>query len=533
MKAQRLLPTVVILLALTLGILIGTVVSKNNAVKGNSMSTADAALLPPMQSPQQLSNTFRTVAKQLEPSVVNINSESSPKQPRGRGRLRRNPQGGGEDPFQDFFDRFFGGQQGGQGGGPGGDDEGGGGGLPPGMGREQSLGSGVIMNANGYIITNFHVVDGADRIRVRLKDDPPGVLHDAKVVGSDQETDLAVIKIEPPKDHPLTPARLGDSDSMEVGDWVLAVGSPFNLEETVTAGIVSAKGRNINPTRNFQSFIQTDAAINPGNSGGPLVNMAGEVIGINTAIFTQTYGYQGVGFAMPSNTVRDVYNQLTGPEHKVARGSIGVEFTAQQNPALSRMYGVKSGVTISNIRPPGGPADKAGLQTGDTITAVNGKPVKNGEDLISLIAATKPGTKVDLTYVRNGQEKTAKVTVADRNKLFGNQNDETAESNDEGQPGPSKLGITVRSVTPEMAQRLGTPEGKGVQVTDVKVDSFGEDIDVHPGDVILQVNKQPVNSEEEFRKLTQDLKSGQDVVFLIHRGRGSNGGNVFVSGTLP
>jgi serine protease Do len=236
---------------------------------------------------------------------------------------------------------------------------------------------------------------------------------------------------------------------------------------------------------------------------------------------------------MPSNTVRDVYNQLTGPEHKVARGSIGVEFTAQQNPALSRMYGVKSGVTISNIRPPGGPADKAGLQTGDTITAVNGKPVKNGEDLISLIAATKPGTKVDLTFVRNGQEKTAKVTVADRNKLFGNQNDETAESNDEGQPSPSKLGITVRSVTPEMAQRLGTPEGKGVQVTDVKVDSFGEDIDVHPGDVILQVNKQPVNSEEEFRKLTQDLKSGQDVVFLIHRGRGSNGGNVFVSGTLP
>src|SRR5215467_3485811 len=243
-KAQRSLSTLVILLTLTVGILIGTVVSKSG-VKGNSTPSADASLLP-MQSPQQLSNTFRQVAKQLEPSVVNINSESTSKTtPRRRsGRPNRNqpPDGGGEDPFQDFFDRFFGGQ--------GGDDQI----PPPGGGREQSLGSGVIMNANGYIVTNFHVVDGADRIRVKLKDEPPGILHDAKVVGVDRETDLAVIKIEPPKDHPLTPARLGDSEGMEVGDWVLAVGSPFNLEETVTAGIVSAKGRNINPGRNFQSL---------------------------------------------------------------------------------------------------------------------------------------------------------------------------------------------------------------------------------------------------------------------------------------
>src|SRR5579872_3386990 len=227
------------------------------------------------------------------------------------------------------------------------------------------------MNSNGYIVTNFHVVDGADRIRVKLKDEPQGVLHDAKIVGSDRETDLAVIKIEPPKDHGLTPARLGDSDVMEVGDWVLAIGSPFSLEETVTAGIVSAKGRNINPNRNFQSFIQTDAAINPGNSGGPLVNMSGEVIGINTAIFTQSYGYQGVGFAMPSNTVRDVYNQLTGPEHKVTRGSIGVIFNAQPPPAIARVYGVKSGVLIADVTP-NGPAANAGLKQGDAITSVDG-----------------------------------------------------------------------------------------------------------------------------------------------------------------
>src|SRR5215467_1344889 len=421
-KAQRWLSTLIILVTLTVGILIGTVLSKSG-VKGNSTSTSDAALLP-MQSPQQLSSTFRQVAKQLEPSVVNINSETNARQPqRRRGRARPAPDGGGEDPFQDFFDHFFGGQG-------GGDDQQ----MPPGAGREQSLGSGVIMNSNGYIITNFHVVDGADRIRVKLKDEAPGILHDAKVVGSDRETDLAVIKIDPPKDHTLTPARLGDSDNMEVGDWVLAIGSPFNLEETVTAGIVSAKGRNINPSRTFQSFIQTDAAINPGNSGGPLVNMSGEVIGINTAIFTQSYGYQGVGFAMPSNTVRDVYNQLTGPEHKVARGSIGVEFNAQPSPALARVYGVKGGVTISGVRPPGGPADQAGLQVGDTIVAVNGKPVKTGDELVGLISATKPGSKVDLTYVRNGQEKQAKITVADRAKLFGDRNDEGEEARDESKP---------------------------------------------------------------------------------------------------
>ena len=532
-KAQRWLSTLVILVTLTVGILIGTIVSKSG-VRGNSTPSSDASLLP-MQSPQQLSNTFRQVAKQLEPSVVNINSESTGRQqqiiPRRRGRRpdRNNPPDGGSDPFQDFFDRFFGGQ-GGQGGG--GDDDEGGGGLPPGAGRENSLGSGIIMNANGYIVTNFHVVDGADRIRVKLKDEPVSVLHDAKLVGVDRETDLAVIKIEPPKEHTLVPARLGDSDAMEVGDWVLAVGSPFNLEETVTAGIVSAKGRNINPGRSFQSFIQTDAAINPGNSGGPLVNMAGEVIGINTAIFTQSYGYQGVGFAMPSNTVRDVYNQLTGPEHRVSRGSIGVEFSGAPSPALARVYGVKDGVVISGVRP-GTPAEEAGLQTGDTITAVNGKPIKSGDELISVISSTKPGSKVNLSYVRNGAQKDAKVTVADRTKLFPDRTDNAEESSDEPKPSPTKLGISVRGITPEMAQRLGTPEGKGVQVTEVKPDSFADDIGVSTGDAILQVNRQPVNSEEDFRKLTGQLKSGQDVAFLVRRGRGQNAATIFLSGTLP
>jgi serine protease Do len=520
-RSQRALSTLVILLTLTVGILMGTVLSRGG-VKGNS--TADGALLP-MQSPQQLSNTFGQVAKQIEPSVVNINTESAPKQRPRSGRPNRGGRDNGDDPFQDFFDRFFGGQNPDEDQSPFGPEG-------PGGGRQHSLGSGVILNTNGYIITNFHVVDGADRIRVRIKDDPPGVLHDAKLIGTDHETDLAVIKIDPPKEKSLTPARLGDSERMNQGDWVLAIGSPFGLENTVTAGIVSAIGRNINPTRQFQSFIQTDAAINPGNSGGPLVNMNGEVIGINTAIFTQGFGYQGVGFAMPSNTVREVYDQLIAPEHRVSRGSIGVQFNAATTPAVARVYGVKNGVTITEVVA-GKPAEKAGLQTGDTITAVNGKPVKTGDELVGIISAVKPGNKVDVTYIRNGQEKHASVSVEDRMKLFPDRTEETEEAGDSREPAPTKLGVNVHSLTQDQADRLGITNGKGVIVTDVKPDSFADDIGLRPGMVVVQINRQQVNSEEDFRKLTSQLKSGQDVVFLVRQGRGSNAGNIFLSGTLP
>ena len=206
----------------------------------------------------------------------------------------------------------------------------------------------MIVDSKGYILTNRHVVEKADRIRVRFEDDPPGVQHDAKVIGTDQETDLAVIKVE--VDHPLPAAKMGNSDGMQVGDWVLAIGSPFGQAGTVTAGIVSAKGRDIVPGRQFQTFIQTDAAINPGNSGGPLVNMNGEVIGINTAILSETNAYAGIGFALPSKTVVDVYNQLTGPEHKVSRGSIGIMFDAVENPAIARVYGSGTGSTDIECR---------------------------------------------------------------------------------------------------------------------------------------------------------------------------------------
>src|SRR5580700_7426665 len=510
LKANRPAYTLTILATLTVGILIGTVISKG--VKGQEKKGSDATPLT-VPSPQQLSNQFSQISKQLEPTVVNVNTESTIKNPHRRGHGGNPDQPDDQDPFGDFFDKFLGGQQG------------------NGPIRERSLGSGVIVDAKGYIVTNRHVVEKADRIRVKLMDDPPGTFHDAKVIGSDQETDLAVIKIESEK--PLPVAKLGNSDSMEVGDWVLAIGSPFGLQATVTAGIVSAKGRNIVPNRQFQSFIQTDAAINPGNSGGPLVNMAGEVIGINTAILTETNAYAGVGFAMPSNTVVSVYNQLIGPDHKVTRGSIGVEFAAQPVPAIARVYGVQSGVTVSNVVP-GSPADSAGLKVGDTITSVDGKDVKNGDELVADIASRKPGSKAKVGFVRNGKKDETTVTIADRSKLFAARLGEDQQESDEQQPKESKLGLTVRPLTPDIADRLDVPAGKGVIVQDVKGGSFADDIGLNRGDVVLEINKQPVNTAEDFARIEGTLKSGQDVVFLVRpRGAGRQDGTIFIAGTLP
>jgi serine protease Do len=516
LKTHRWVYSFSIVATLALGILIGTVVS--SGVKGKEGQKPSDATPLSVPSPQQLSNAFSQIAKQLGPSVVNINTESTIK----TQRRRRGPQNpddddnGGNGGMDDFFNHFFGGP-----GGQGGD----------GAIRERSLGSGVIVDPKGYIVTNRHVVEKADRIRVQLQDDPPGVQHDAKVIGEDQETDLAVIKVD--MDRAVPSAKMGNSDSMQVGDWVLAIGSPFGQIGTVTAGIVSAKGRDIVQGRQFQNFIQTDAAINPGNSGGPLVNMNGEVIGINTAILSETNAYAGVGFSLPSNTVVQVYNQLIGPDHRVARGSIGIQFDAVENPAINRVYGAGSGVTVAHVVP-GSPADQAGLKTGDTITTVDGKKVTKGTELVAEIASRKPGSKVELGFLRNGKQQNASVTIADRAKLFAARLNEDDSGNDENTPRQSKFGITVRKLTPEMADRLDLQSDKGVIVQDVKPGSFAEDINVGRGDVILEINKQPVNSEEDFAKVESSMKSGQDVVFLVRpRGSSRQDGTIFMAGTLP
>jgi serine protease Do len=521
LKTHRWVYSFSIVATLALGILIGSVVSYGvKGKEGQKSSSADATPLT-VPSPKQLSGQFSQIAKQLGPTVVNINTESTIKNPHRRRGGQQTPDDdgsgqGGPGGMDDFFNRFFGGQ-----GGPGGDA----------AIRERSLGSGVIVDAKGYIVTNRHVVDKADRIRVRLQDDPPGVQHDAKVIGEDQETDLAVIKIE--MTRPVPVAKMGNSDGMEVGDWVLAIGSPFGQVGTVTAGIVSAKGRDIVPGRQFQTFIQTDAAINPGNSGGPLVNLEGEVIGINTAILSETNAYAGVGFSLPSNTVVQVYNQLIGPEHRVARGSIGIMFDAVENPAITRVYGNGSGVTISSVVP-GSPADQAGLKVGDTITTVDGKKVTKGAELVGDIASRKPGSKVALGFLRNGKQQDTSVTIADRAKLFAARLNEDDNGSGESTPKQDKFGITVRKLTPEMAEKLDMSAGKGVIVQDVKPGSFADDINLGRGDVILEINKQPVNSEEDFAKVESNLKSGQDVVFLVRpRGSTRQDGTIFVPGTLP
>jgi serine protease Do len=544
-RVRRLASVFTILATLSVGILAGSIMA--HGVKGKE-AQADSSDATPLKIPNPvvLSNTFSQIAKQVGPAVVNINTETLPKQSQNKHpnpHIRRSPapngpDSGGDDEgdgggqgqdsqnFQDFFNRFFGGQ-GGQDGEEGPDD---GGGL------RQSLGSGFIVDPKGYIVTNNHVVDKADKIYVKLSTDPdggPGELgRPARVIGTDKDTDLAVIKID--TNTPLPTVKLGNSDAAQVGDWVIAIGSPFSLSQTVTAGIVSAKNRTINPgaAGQFQHFIQTDAAINPGNSGGPLVDMAGEVVGVNTAIFTQSAGYQGIGFAMPSNTVVSVYNDLIGPTHKVTRGSIGISFQPNLPSAVGRVYGFKSGVLINTVAP-GQPADKAGLKPGDIIISIDGKNIKDGDELVAEIANRKIGSSVRIGYLRDGKEASASVTIGDRAKVFAPGG--TAENDSGTGPGDTdasqaKLGIAIAELSAEMVTKTGL---HGVQIKSVKPGSFADEIGLASGLVIVQVNKQPVTGVEQFRSAVNSLKSGSDVVFQVVDPRQPKGGVNYVAGTLP
>lgn len=485
-------------------------------------------------------NEFVKIAKAVGPAVVNINTETLPKQSTNRRRnfhaMPGNPgngdddqngeqgqgqgQGqGGDNNFQDFFNHFFGGQMPDQ---DGGDD---------GQVRE-SLGSGFIVDPKGYIITNNHVIEKADKIYVKLSTDPDTVDEGrpARVIGVDKATDLAVIKID--TNTPLPTVKLGNSDTAEVGDWVEAIGSPFALSQTVTAGIISAKNRTIEPgaSGQFQHFIQTDAAINPGNSGGPLLNMNGEVIGVNTAIFTQSAGYQGIGFAMPSNTVVSVYNDLISPSHKVVRGSIGIQFRPNLSGAVNRVYGFKNGVLIQEVQP-GGPADKAGLKPGDIITTIDGRSIKDGDDLVNEIASRRPGSTARLGFLRDGKTQDTTVTIGDRDKVFAALNNPqmSMAPQQEGDAGESILGIVVHEASPAVTSKLHMP---GMIIQSVATGSFADLQGLEPGLVIIRINKQPTGTRAQYDAVVGKLKAGDDVVFEVMDPRRPGDGINYIGGTL-
>jgi serine protease Do len=533
-RKGRLTTTFTLLGTLSACVLAGSILTGNVSAKQQAVDTSDAKPLV-IPNPVTLSNGFSAIAKQVGPAVVNINVETLPKEGNNANGMRgpggRNPggqgdQGQGDQDLPDLFKHFFG-------GGPGGQEE---------TGPSRALGSGFIVDPRGYIITNNHVVDKADRIYVKLSTDAenstdPG--RPATVVGVDKDTDIAVIKIQ--SSTPLPTVKLGNSDGAQVGDWVLAIGEPFGLSETVSAGIISARNRSIDEgadangvaTNEFQKFIQTDAAINPGNSGGPLVDMAGQVIGMNTAIYTQSAGSEGIGFAMPSNIIVGVYNQLIGPDHKVVRGSIGVVFRAATSSAVGRMYGSANGGVIIGQIIPGGPAEKAGLQPEDVIVSVDGHPIKDGDELIAIVSNKHPGSTVSLGVTRLGKHLTLDCGIANRAKLYENQGKADVESNESGpsDAGQSKFGITVQALPQQLQSRLHITSG--LVITGVKPGSFADSIGLVPDLAIVEINRKPVTDIGSYNAIASGLKSGDDVVFVVRDPTHPNNGTDLIGGTLP
>lgn len=433
------------------------------------------------QPSQNCPCSFRGLAEAAGPSVVNI---SSMKVVKGGPFRFDSPFGGEDDPLRDFFEKFFG-QRG-----------------VPKEHKQKGLGSGFIIDPDGFILTNNHVVEATDEILVKLGD---GREFQAKMVGRDPQTDLALIKIEP--DKPLPALKLGDSEQLHVGDWVLAIGSPFGLVSTVTAGIVSAKYRRIGIGA-YDDFIQTDASINPGNSGGPLLNMNGEVVGITTAIFSKSGGNIGIGFAIPANIARELLPQLR--KGKVVRGWLGV-MIQQITPQLKDKLGLstEAGALVSQVTP-GGPAEKAGIKRGDVIVSFDGQTVKEMNDLPFLVAKTEVGKKVPVVVLRKGERKTLQVTIAQMKE------EEEDEERTETGVGP-ELGLGLENLSPELASKFGIPETSGVLITNVIEGSPADEAGLRPGDVIMEMDQEPVHGVQEFARKIAGYPKGQAALLLINR----------------
>ncbi|MCD6418082.1 Do family serine endopeptidase [bacterium] len=425
----------------------------------------------------EVSQIFADVAEEVMPSVVTITSARIYDIP-----IRRwSPFSG--DPFFDFF---FGPQR------PRYEHR---------QYRQEGLGSGVIVSKDGYILTNAHVVDGADEIQVHIKEEE----YDAKIVGVDEKTDIAVLKVNA---HNLPAAKLGDSDKIRVGEWVLAIGSPFKLEHTVTAGIVSAKGRSRMGITDYEDFIQTDAAINPGNSGGALVNLKGEVIGINTAIVSGGGGSIGIGFAIPINLAQMVLDQLV--EHgKVVRGWLGVSIQ-DVTPALADAMNMDSdeGVLVGSVVE-GSPADEAGIERGDVILKIDDENIESVEQLRNRIASTEPGTKIHLTILRDGREKEISVKLGE---LEDDKNSNPYSSNKD----EIDLGLSLKNLSYSEARRMGF-RGDGVLVTGVDEGSIAHKAGVREGDIIIELNKEAVESPDDVRRIAENIRSGDTVLFVVWR----------------
>jgi serine protease Do len=441
-------------------------------------------LLMPLQVGAQVRELpdFAELADRQGPAVVNISTTSTV---RGQQSL---PPGAEEDPFFDFFRRF----------GP----------PQPRDYEARSLGSGFILSQDGYILTNAHVVEAADDITVRLTDKRE---FKAKVIGTDRRTDVAVLKIEAAA---LPSVSIGDPNKLRVGEWVVAIGSPFGFDNTVTAGIVSAKGRSL-PQENFVPFLQTDVAINPGNSGGPLFNLRGEVVGINSMIFSRTGGFMGVSFAIPIDVAIDVAKQLQATG-RVSRGRIGVVIQ-EVTKELAESFGLpKAAGALVNSVEKGGPADKAGIQASDVILKFDNKEVGSSNELPRIVAATRPGAKANVEVWRKGERKTVSVTVGDTPE----ERTAAVRRTQPKKPGGealSKLGLTVSELNAEQKQQLNIASGVQVDNADGAAARAG----IRPGDVITAVGNQEVKSVEELNRLLTPGDRPRTVALLVKRGEGS------------
>ncbi|MDA0205829.1 MAG: Do family serine endopeptidase [Acidobacteria bacterium] len=507
------MPLLLIAATLAVGIMIGTLVPNDVGADEQVAATDATPLTLPAIEPSE--NQFTPIVRAVRPAVVNIKVEVAAEQETAESDAEPEPG------MEDFFRRFFGGQ------------------VPEGMDprqprRRPGEGSGFVVDAKGYIMTNRHVVADADRVQVRFADEEEFI--EATVIGVDEETDLAVVKVDPGS-RQLPVARLGNSDGVSVGDWAIAIGSPFGYRESVTVGIISAESREVDgASRAFQKFFQTDAAINPGNSGGPLVNTRGEVIGINTAIVSRTGAYQGLGFALPSNIAVGVYNQII-KLGRVARGSIGISFRddASQGPLLRR-YGAENGGVFVNQVTPDWPADNAGIRVEDIIVEVDGTPVADGDALVQVVSTKPVGSTVPVKLLRDGETMMVSVEIADREELLRVANGTRQRQREEAEPEAAEAatGPTFEDLTDEKREELKFDEEDGILVAKVAVASFASDLGLGEGDIVVTVNRRPVSTAKALTEFWRKLKPGEDVALKVMRSsRNDKWVAVYLAGVVP